>query len=199
MDTLTDKVPVPEHLKDAVAVACSEWQRPLMFSLSERLQDMGLDAHIAVHIEVAILMSWACRNAYLAARVLERRKPDPSRWASACLDEYERTAKWFAENHTDAPPIEVDGTALDVSVGDFPIDGEVWRHTKSGCDYMIAGHIFNTITDKVDVLYRPLYPCEREGFTRQMTGHSKAFISLNEDGELRFHRIKRAGQKELAS
>lgn len=114
METST-KVPVPEHLKAEVAKACSEWQSPLMFTLSERLQDIGLETHIAVHVEVNILMTWACRMAYLAARILERRAPDPDQWTAACQQELQRTETWFAENYKDAPPIEepsADGKAV---------------------------------------------------------------------------------------
>lgn len=200
MDDTNAKIQVPEHLRDDVDRLASEWQRSLMFKLSEQLQDIGVDALLAIQIEVSVVMTWACRVSMLSARILERRAPDADLWISSCRAEFGRTEAWFAENYKDAPPIEVAIAGdRELLVKDFPVEGEVWRHTKTGKDYMIAGLTFNAVTDKVDVLYRPLYPCEREGFTRQMNGHPKAFISINEDGERRFHQIKRANGEAVQS
>jgi hypothetical protein len=71
----------------------------------------------------------------------------------------------------------------------LPVKGELWMHTKTGKTYRIEGSSFNAITDQVDVVYAPCYDCEFDRFTRQMFGHEKAFLSLNDDGEPRFQRV----------
>jgi hypothetical protein len=73
----------------------------------------------------------------------------------------------------------------------LPVRGETWRHTKTGNEYTIEGSSLNTITDQVDVIYRPLYDCDFDRFTRQIRGHSKAWLSKNEDGTPRFVRVAR--------
>lgn len=65
---------------------------------------------------------------------------------------------------------------------------EIWQHTKTGNRYKIVGLVFNSITDEVDVVYAPLYPCEYAYFSRQMLDHPKAFLSENENGSPRFQR-----------
>lgn len=75
----------------------------------------------------------------------------------------------------------------------IPIKGEVWEHTKSGNCYQVEGAAFNSITDELDVIYLPLYSSEFSRFTRQMRGHPKAWISMNEDGTPRFKRVSLAG------
>ena len=71
----------------------------------------------------------------------------------------------------------------------LPKKGEVWEHTKTGGRYEIEGVTFNTITDRIDVSYLPLYQCEYERFNRQLMGHPKAFMHPNDDGTPRFKRI----------
>lgn len=73
----------------------------------------------------------------------------------------------------------------------LPVKGETWRHTKTGGTYIIEGSALNAITDKVDVIYAPLFRCDFARFTRQMLGHEKAFMSRNEDGTPRFVRVER--------
>lgn len=74
-----------------------------------------------------------------------------------------------------------------------PIKGDVWKHTASGAHYEIVGSVYNTLTDRLDVLYRPLYPCDYSLFSRQMAGGVKAFLSLHPDGSPRFVRVAFAG------
>ena len=64
---------------------------------------------------------------------------------------------------------------------------------------MIEGASFNSVTDKVDVLYKPVEACEFSFFTRQMLGHEKAFLSQNEDGQPRFQRVAYDYRKWLLS
>lgn len=71
----------------------------------------------------------------------------------------------------------------------LPKKGEIWEHTKSGDLYQVEGSTFNSITDRVDVSYVPLYPCEFSRFNRQMRGHPKAWLSSNEDGSPRFKKV----------
>lgn len=71
----------------------------------------------------------------------------------------------------------------------LPVKGEIWQHTKTGGTYQIEGSVYNAITDKVDVRYVPLYPCEWSSFTRQIIGHPKAWFTPNEDGTPRYVRI----------
>lgn len=66
---------------------------------------------------------------------------------------------------------------------------DVWEHSKSGKRYRIAGTVFNSITDQIDVEYVPLYPCPYPRFIRQLFGHPQAFLSTNEDGQPRFTRV----------
>lgn len=77
----------------------------------------------------------------------------------------------------------------------IPVKGEVWQHTKTGGCYVIGGASLNTITDKVDVLYEPLYQSSYRTFSRQIVGHPKAFLSINEDGKPRFQRVARSAQE----
>lgn len=72
----------------------------------------------------------------------------------------------------------------------LPKKGEIWEHTKSGGRYEIEGSTFNTITDKIDISYIPLYPCDYGRFNRQLMGHPKAFLSKNDDGTPRFSRVE---------
>jgi hypothetical protein len=76
----------------------------------------------------------------------------------------------------------------------LPVKGEIWQHTKSGDQYVIDGSSYNAITDKIDVVYLPMYSCEFARFTRQVVGHPKAFLSLNEDGAPRFVKVKEASR-----
>lgn len=94
-----------DEMKEPAAQLIANWQSPLMFSLSEQLEDLGLPTHLAAHLEVNTVMTWACRVAYLTARVIERREPSPELWRLACEEEFDRTAKWFAESYTDAPEL----------------------------------------------------------------------------------------------
>ena len=71
----------------------------------------------------------------------------------------------------------------------IPIKGEIWEHTASGLQYVIEGGAWNPITDKLDIVYRALYPCEFSLFTRQLRDHPKAWISNNEDGSPRFKKV----------
>jgi len=71
----------------------------------------------------------------------------------------------------------------------LPQKGEIWEHTETGRKYAIVGTAYNVLTDKVDVQYKPLYPSTHETFVRQATGHPKAFLSNNENGEPRFRRV----------
>jgi hypothetical protein len=73
--------------------------------------------------------------------------------------------------------------------GRMPRMGEVWEHTASGKLYRIEGSTFNSITDQMEVSYLPLYPCEFDRFNRQVIGHPKAWLSLNEQGEPRYRRV----------
>lgn len=57
-----------------------------------------------------------------------------------------------------------------------PETGEVWRHDKTDGLYTISGTVFNTVTDRWDVLYKPMYPCEIGEFSRQREGHEKSFM-----------------------
>lgn len=68
----------------------------------------------------------------------------------------------------------------------LPKKGEVWKHTKTGGHYEVLGSTFNTITDRVDCKYKPLYPCEWPEFSRQIKDHPKAWMTPNEDGSPRF-------------
>lgn len=74
-------------------------------------------------------------------------------------------------------------------IDSLPKKGEVWKHTKTGGHYEVTGSIFNTITDRVDVKYKPLYPCEWPEFSRQMTGNPKSWMTPNENGSLRFEKV----------
>ncbi len=76
-----------------------------------------------------------------------------------------------------------------MSAPEKPANGEVWEHVRSGGRYLIWGEVYNSVTDQVDVLYRPMYECEWPCFTRQLEGHPKAFLSLTEDGQPRFRRV----------
>lgn len=60
---------------------------------------------------------------------------------------------------------------------DFPLVSEVWKHTVKGGHYKIVGIIYNTITDRYDVHYVPLYESQIQNFSRQIEDHQKAFIS----------------------
>lgn len=73
----------------------------------------------------------------------------------------------------------------------LPVAGEVWKHTKSDRYYLIEGAAFNAVTDRVDVVYKPLYQSAFALCTRQIQGHEKAFLSTNEDGAPRFTREAR--------
>lgn len=77
--------------------------------------------------------------------------------------------------------------------GDFlvrlPVKGDTWQHTKTGNLYHVEGSVYNAITDAVDVVYLPLYPCEWPRFTRQIVGHPKAWMTPNDDGSPRFVRL----------
>lgn len=79
-----------------------------------------------------------------------------------------------------------------VYVKDIPIEGEIWEHTKTANRYSIEGAAFNTITDKIDVIYRPLYPCAYERFSRPLMGVEKAWTTPNEDGTPRFKLVLKA-------
>lgn len=70
----------------------------------------------------------------------------------------------------------------------IPNVGEVWVHTKTGKRYSIEDMVFNALTDEIDVLYAPLYACKYSRFSRQLTGHPKAFLSVNDAGEQRYMR-----------
>ncbi|MBA5778076.1 hypothetical protein H2509_13180 [Stappia sp. F7233] len=80
-------------------------------------------------------------------------------------------------------------SAIAARESQLPRKGEIWQHTKSGARYVIAGAAYNAITDQSDVLYEPLYPCELQRFSRQLSAHPKAFLSQNDDGTPRFHRV----------
>ncbi|MEL6859321.1 MAG: hypothetical protein AAFO74_13120 [Pseudomonadota bacterium] len=68
-----------------------------------------------------------------------------------------------------------------------PVVDQIWKHTKTGNTYVITGVALNTITDKLDVLYKDhLKEAEYSRFSRQISGHAKAFLSDNEDGSPRF-------------
>ncbi|WP_313434317.1 hypothetical protein [Novosphingobium sp.] len=71
----------------------------------------------------------------------------------------------------------------------IPVKGETWEHTTSGRQYLIEGGAWNAITDKLDVVYRPLYPCEFGLFTRQLRDDPKSWTSTNEDGAPRFRKV----------
>lgn len=71
----------------------------------------------------------------------------------------------------------------------LPKKDEVWKHTRSGGHYLIKGMSFNTITDQLDVRYKPLYPSEFSHFTRQLRGCPKAWMVSNDDGTPRFEKV----------
>lgn len=70
----------------------------------------------------------------------------------------------------------------------LPKIGTVWRHLKTGGHYVIVGSAFNTILDVMDVIYKPLYKCEFEQFTRPLLGHPKAWMS-EDNGHARFSQV----------
>jgi hypothetical protein len=69
--------------------------------------------------------------------------------------------------------------------GKLPVKGEIWQHD---------GSSYNAITDKIDIVYLPMYSCEFTRFTRQVVGHPKAFLSKNDDGMPRFFKVREAGR-----
>lgn len=80
-----------------------------------------------------------------------------------------------------------------------PQKGDIWRHTKSGGEYEIIGSAFNTITDVIDLMYKPIISDpDFDMFTRQLLGHKKAFISKNEDGTPRFEFVETMAQRTAA-
>jgi len=68
-----------------------------------------------------------------------------------------------------------------------PIKDQIWKHTKTSNTYVVVGTAFNTITDRLDVMYKDhIQQSEYNMFTRQLSGTEKAFLSENEDGSHRF-------------
>lgn len=76
-----------------------------------------------------------------------------------------------------------------------PLAGEIWRHTKTGGHYQIVGASYNVVTDTVDVVYSPLYPCDFQRFNRPLYNHSKAWTLPNTDGTDRFVRVAKHGAR----
>ncbi len=76
-----------------------------------------------------------------------------------------------------------------------PVTGEVWRHTKSGGHYEIIGASYNVVTDKVDVIYKPLYSTDFQRFNRPLYDHPKAWLFPNTDGTDRFVRVGKSGRR----
>ena len=75
-----------------------------------------------------------------------------------------------------------------------PVKGEVWRHNKTGGHYEIIGASYNVVTDKVDVLYRPLYASDFRCFNRPLYGDAKSWFFPNHDGTDRFVRVSKPGR-----
>lgn len=79
----------------------------------------------------------------------------------------------------------------------MPVSGQIWKHTKTGGHYKIHGGTMNAVTDRIDVIYAPLYPSDFSLFSRQLRGHPKAFLSRNDDGSPRFVRVADVGAKHM--
>lgn len=71
-----------------------------------------------------------------------------------------------------------------------PYAGETWEHTRTKRRYRVIGTTYNSITDRLDVLYEPLYPSDINRFNRQLFDHPKAWSSSNEDGQPRFCKVE---------
>lgn len=66
--------------------------------------------------------------------------------------------------------------------GPTPERGQLWRHVKTDGTYMIEGFSHNTITDRIDVVYRPYaHESVHPRFTRQLRGHAKSFLAMDGD------------------
>lgn len=71
----------------------------------------------------------------------------------------------------------------------LPVKDEIWQHTKTGKTYVIVGTSLNAITDKIEVVYEPLYAGGYHRYTRQLVGHPKAWMSKNSEGKPRFQKV----------
>lgn len=79
---------------EAARLICA-WSNPLMFSLAEQLEAIGVPKVLACQVEIGAFMTCAARVGVLTACSVEGRAPKREFWVEATAEDFDRAIDWY--------------------------------------------------------------------------------------------------------
>ncbi|MFC3074660.1 hypothetical protein [Shinella pollutisoli] len=92
---------LPSAIRAEAARMICAWSNPLMFSLAEQLEAIGVQKVLACQVEIGAFMTCAARVGMLSACSLEGRSPKREWWIEATAEDFDRAVDWFVGKFPD--------------------------------------------------------------------------------------------------